>query len=152
MNIIYAREELQKSIFLAGPSPRDPSTTSWRPLAQSYLDSVLNFKGIVYNPESREQHEDSFNYDNQVHWEWEALNMATVIVFWVPRDLKIMPALTTNIEFGLHVASGKCLFGAPPEAPKNNYLRVLAVRNHVESFTSMEALLERAVAKCQEPF
>ena len=151
MKIIYAREELQKSIFLAGPSPRDRLTASWRPLAQAKLVKI-GFDGIIYNPEARIYDEDSFNYDNQIHWEWEALNMATVVVFWVPRNMVNMPAFTTNVEFGLYAASGKCLFGAPPEAPKNNYLRALAQRNNVESFTDLDALLERAVAKCQEPF
>ena len=151
MKIIYAREELEKSLFLAGPSPRDRNTASWRPLAQAKL-AQLKFDGIIYNPEARNYDEDSFNYDNQIHWEWEALNMSTVVVFWVPRNIINMPAFTTNVEFGLYASTGKCLFGAPPEAPKNNYLRALAERNHVEIFNDLDILLERAVAKCKEPF
>jgi hypothetical protein len=152
MKIIYAREALEKSIFLAGPSPRDQTTESWRPMAMSKLQTFYKFDGIIYNPEARNYDEDSFNYDNQIHWEWEALNMSTVVVFWVPRNMVNMPAFTTNVEFGLYAATGKCLFGAPPEAPKNNYLRALAQRNHVECFTDIDLLLERAVEKCEEPF
>ena len=40
----------KKSIFLAGPTPRDDETISWRTDAIQYL-KMNNFDGIVYIPE-----------------------------------------------------------------------------------------------------
>jgi len=62
------------------------------------------------------------NYDGQVEWELHHLNMAHTIMFWVPRDLAVLQAYTTNVEFGLYVKSGKIVYGRPDEAPKNKYL------------------------------
>ncbi|MEU7525990.1 hypothetical protein AB0A74_09670 [Saccharothrix sp. NPDC042600] len=43
----------------------------------------------------------------------------------MPRDMVWMPALTTNVEFGLDIGSGKVVLGAPPDCPaadRNRYL------------------------------
>jgi len=155
MKLIYAREKVaEPSIFLAGPSPRDNKVKSWRPEAIELLRE-LKFDGIVFVPELRGgfgDEEQEFDYAEQIHWEWEALNAATVVVFWVPRDLKVFPAFTTNVEFGNLVSSGKCLFGAPSSSPKNNYLIHLAHRYGVETFDDLKSLLLHAVAKAYHPY
>jgi hypothetical protein len=155
MKLVYAREEVEKSIFLAGPTPRDSDTPSWRPGAIKILHEH-GFDGKVYVPELRPSLEHwsqpDFDYDEQIHWEWSALNVATIVVFWVPRELKKLPAFTTNVEFGSLVASGKCIFGAPPDAPKNAYLKALALRHRVEVFDNLEHLLTRAIVKCHQPY
>jgi hypothetical protein len=33
-----------------------------------------------------------------------------------------MPAITTNVEFGRYVGSGKCMYGRPDDSEKNRYL------------------------------
>lgn len=152
MNIIYAQQPLEKSIFLAGPTPRKSTTTpSWRPEALRILNEQLEFKGTVFVPES-EGWEDGFDYDGQINWEWEALNQATVIVFWIPRDLKHMPAFTTNVEFGMSVHSSKVVLGYPTDAPKMNYLRALAKRFNITVSHTLEQTLATAVFKTQAPF
>lgn len=117
-----------KSIFLAGPTPRSNDVISWRPKACEYLNE-LNFDGIVYVPELS-SHEALFNYDNQVAWEWEALEKADVIIFWVPRKKPGMLALTTNIEFGYYVRENRILYGRPEESESNVYLDRLYMRHH----------------------
>lgn len=124
MNTIYAPEPvilLGKSIFLAGPTPRSQDVDSWRPHALEILEKRLNFTGTVMVPEHR--HWDR-NYDfiSQVEWEWEGLENCDHIVFWVPRELKTMPAFTTNVEFGSYVRSGRAHYGRPDNSPKNDYL------------------------------
>ena len=103
MNINYAQTKLnintKGSIFLAGPSPRDKDTLSWRPIAINMLED-LGFEGNVFIPEMEYGWESSFGYTAQIEWEEKALNKADVIMFWVPRELKKMPAFTTNIEWG----------------------------------------------------
>jgi hypothetical protein len=107
------------SIFLAGPTPRNPVDRTWRPEA---LRLLADFDGFVFCPET-----DAWgwhgNFGEQVEWEEAALKAATVIVFWVPRELLKMPGFTTNIEFGNWMGSGKVVFGAPPRAPKTGYMR-----------------------------
>lgn len=150
MKPVFALEPLPKSIFLAGPTPRDEDTSSWRPEALEIL-KALNFEGSVYVPEQADWSKHD-HYDQQVAWEWEALSISTVVVFWVPRELKAMPAFTTNVEFGLMIASGKCLLGYPEGAPKMRYLHQLAARHGAPVYHSLQAILEAAVAKARQPY
>ena len=123
MKINYSDEKVikgKKSIFLAGPTPRDEKMISWRKEACKILEE-LNFEGVVYVPEySAWKVKES--YIDQAMWEREALTEADVIVFWVPRSLPNMPAFTTNVEFGYWLHSGKVLYGRPDTAEKIKYL------------------------------
>lgn len=131
MNINYSDQPVMggsKSIFLAGPTPRNKEIPSWRPEACKYLRN-LGFSGIIYVPELSSG-EAQFNYDNQIAWEWEALDTANVILFWVPREMHTMPALTTNVEFGYYVKDKKVLYGRPNNAENIKYLDKLFQRHH----------------------
>jgi len=147
MEVIYATEKVpdtvNKSIFLAGPTPRSSDVESWRNEALSYLKNK-GFDGVVFIPEPRDQkwHKD---YDRQVNWEEDFLNMADCIVFWVPRELETMPAFTTNVEFGAWCESGKVVFGAPPDAPKNTYLKHYAEKYNIPSADTLEETLDAAL-------
>jgi hypothetical protein len=143
MKVVYALEPLRQSIFLAGPTPRSVEVKSWRPEAL-YLLETLGFKGEVFVPEAADWGPHK-NYDQQVHWEWEALKQASVIVFWVPREMETMPAFTTNVEFGDWVRSGKVVLGAPADAPKMNYLRLLARKFNVPCYETLSDTLKAAV-------
>ncbi|MBY3151292.1 hypothetical protein HFO56_02685 [Rhizobium laguerreae] len=152
MNVIHALQPLPKSIFLAGPTPRDEDTPTWRPEALDILRD-LGFAGTVYVPENDtwSKHD---RYDDQIVWEWEALSVSSAIVFWVPRDLtpndkgqQKMPAFTTNVEFGLYARSGKCLMGSPMGAPKMDYLNALARECGIPIYTGLREVLEAAVAR-----
>lgn len=146
MQVIHALEKLPKSIFLAGPTPRAAEVKSWRPEALEILQR-LGFEGAVLVPESRDWSAHD-HYDDQVFWEWEGLASASVIVFWVPRDLEDMPAFTTNVEFGLAAHSGKCILGYPPETPKMTYLAHLAQRYRIPVYASLDETLQAAVLRC----
>jgi len=138
MKVFYAGDELPvlddkqsflwDSIFLAGPTPRSEDTLSWRPMALSHLREI-GFTGSVFIPETEEWGWLG-DYEGQVTWEWKALGLASCTLFWVPRDLKDMPAFTTNVEFGLMVAlrPDMVVLGAPEGAPKLRYLRSLATQ------------------------
>jgi nucleoside 2-deoxyribosyltransferase len=145
MKICHSFSYIPKSIFLAGPTPRDPSVKSWRPKAIDILNE-LNFQGTVFVPECEDWtvHGD---YDDQVHWEWEAINSATVVCFWIPRDLDILPAFTTNIEFGYLIASGKIVLGYPTDSPKNKYIDKLAKRHNIKAYHSLTSTVSAAITK-----
>jgi len=111
------------SIFLAGPTPRSVEVMPWRPVAIDILQD-LGFKGTVFVPE-RKDWSVKFNYDDQVQWELNCLELASCIAFWVPRHLNDMLGLTTNVEFGLYIRSGKVVYGRPKNAPHTRYLDCL---------------------------
>jgi hypothetical protein len=120
MRIIRPNEDLPDldapSIFLAGPIPRTSDVASWRPQALELLRR-LGFGGIVLTPEPF-----FGGFLHQVSWEKRALEDCSVIAFWVPRDLDLLPGFTTNVEFGRYVTSGRVLYGRPSGAPHTDYL------------------------------
>ncbi len=126
MHFVYALEDLpdpcRASLFLAGPTPRDPVTQGWRPEALRLL-AGLGYEGAVVIPEPRGG-EWCHSHTEQVEWEVAMRARADLIAFWVPRELATMPAFTTNVEFGEDYDSCRCLYGRPPEAPKCRYLDV----------------------------
>ena len=133
MTIVYALEQppksFSKSIFLAGPTPRDKAVPSWRPDALALLKEQ-GYDGVVFVPESRDD-ACGVEYDNQIEWEEAGLNQADVILFWVPRELATMPAFTTNVEYGKWYESGKCVLGFPSSAKKMGYLAYYAKKHNI---------------------
>ncbi|MBI4160466.1 MAG: NUDIX domain-containing protein [Candidatus Yanofskybacteria bacterium] len=156
MRLVYSLEEpphsFNKSIFLAGPTPRSPEVRSWRPEALEILGR-LNYDGVVFIPENRNNDYAEFDKDLYPPWEHRTMGMSDLIIFWVPRDLALlsdgmskMPALTTNIEYGLSAHWGKSLFG-PPKGQKNDYLKFVAEKSeyNIPQFDTLEEMLDRAV-------
>ncbi|HCC22694.1 TPA: NUDIX hydrolase [Candidatus Falkowbacteria bacterium] len=149
MQVVYAREsppeEITKSIFLAGPSPRDDSHLNWRVEALEILQRI-GYDGVVFIPLPRDGNW-SHSYDSQVIWESTYLHMADLIVFWIPRDLHALPAFTTNVEFGWWFSSGKATLGFPVHAPKMRYLEHHAKDECVSIFYTLEDTLQGVVQK-----
>ena len=147
MQIVYTGQPIvphDLSIFLAGPSPRDKETKSWRPEALKIL-SLFKFQGVVYVPEYGDNPPTTGPYTFQCEWEWEALHTVKKIVFWIPRDLNVLPAFTTNIKFGFYVSSGKVVYGRPIGSPKNDYLDWLYEKvTGNKPVTSLEGVLHQA--------
>lgn len=147
MKVIYTGEEapsfFSKSLFLAGPTSRLPAVPSWRPGALNILEE-RGYDGVVFVPEDRDGSVRS-SYDDQVEWEHHCLDMCDCILFWMPRDLDKMPAFTTNIEFGLYAKSGKSVFGAPSESPKNGYLRHCAKKFKIPEANTLEETISFAL-------
>lgn len=127
MQVVYAKQpfpdEWTSAIFLAGPTPRDAETPSWRPEALRLLGAA-DYDGVVMVPEVEDGEWKSGPdaYMEQVEWERRGLDLADVILFWVPRDMSTMPGLTTNVELGLYTTSDKVVLGAPEWAKSIRYL------------------------------
>ena len=147
MIVNYSDEKIikgEKSIFLAGPTPRDKDTISWRVDAVKILEK-LGFDGVVYVPEYSSW-KPKTDYVDQAMWERVGLSNATIIVFWIPRHLPDMPAFTTNVEFGYWLHSGKVIYGRPNNAEKIKYLDWLYKLDYnKEPVDSLEELLKICV-------
>jgi hypothetical protein len=149
MNVVYtlqdAPETLTSAIFLAGPTPRDPDTPSWRPEALAALERA-GYDGVVFVPEYEGEWAEDYEYSEQVEWEEKYLNMADVILFWVPRDIEGgLPAFTTNIEWGKWQYTGKCVLGFPEGADKMRYLAADAEREGVPTADTVEGTILAAL-------
>ena len=146
MKINYSDQEVikgEKSIFLAGPTPRGEDAISWRSEACEILEK-LGFDGVVYVPEYSTW-KPKADYVDQAMWEREALTSATVILFWVPRKLPEMAAFTTNVEFGYWLHSGKVIYGRPDDASKTKYLDWLyKVDCNEDPYNDLSLLLDSA--------
>jgi 8-oxo-dGTP pyrophosphatase MutT (NUDIX family) len=149
MQVIYAQEVLPEktmaTIFLAGPSPRNSETISWRDEFLTLLEKA-GYDGHVFVPLPRDGNFPS-NYLKQATWEQQAQDRADVIVFWVSRDLESLPGFTTNVEFGQRVAGRNIVLGFPEGAPKTRFLSFLAERNFVDCFNVMISVVEAALRK-----
>lgn len=151
----YFPPDSNKSIFLAGPTPRDAGVSSWRAEAITML-RTLGWKDYIFVPEPpldtfgfQINQMDDFEYSKQIEWEEEGLTNAKVIMFWIPRQLPHMPAFTTNIEFGMWCKSGKVVLGAPPNAEKMKYLHYYANKLGIPNYTSLEQTAKAAIEMCK---
>lgn len=147
MTVVYAPDNppnsYSKSIFLAGPSPRNGGQYNWRPEALKLLEKH-GYTGIVYVP-LPENGEWKHDYDSQINWEIENLNRADLILFWVPRDMDSLPALTTNVEFGKYYDSGRVVLAYPKEATGMRYLSTLGKSEYIPEFNDLESAVIESI-------
>lgn len=112
------------------------------------MSSLAPMATDYHSPESpggfRAEH-----YDDQVEWETEARANADAILFWIPRDLTTLPGMTTNVEFGLDVSTGRAVLGCPPDCPNpesNRYLIHVAHRHQVPVHETLPNTVTAALA------
>jgi len=134
------------TIFLAGPSPRgygEGFPPDWRDEAFPMFEK-RNFMGRLFVP--RPSNGNSTTYDGQIEWELHHLDLADVIMFWVPRKLPGMEGLTTNCEFGLYVKSGRVVYGRPDDALQIRYLDHIGRKYaNLEPYNTLEDTVEAAM-------
>lgn len=153
VNVVMAREDLPTgpSVFLAGPTPeRKSRVPSWRPDAVDILATLWGYDGPLWaiSPESRGGGR-AKRYEDQVRWELRARHLATVVLFWIPRDMRTMPGQTTNVEFGFDIAKQRqVVLGCPPDCPnpeRNRYLIFLAHAAGVPVCTTLGETVDAAL-------
>lgn len=125
------------SVFLAGPSPRTNLLPSWRP----HMINIIRqegYQGDIISPEKKKHDFEEYDCEINTAWEYQHMKIADKIIFWIPREMIAMPALTSNVEFGEFLHSGKILLAYPPNAQNMIYLQVKAKMNNVPVVNSME--------------
>ena len=120
-----------QTVFLAGPTVRgnQPHLTSWR-FGAAELFRSYGFAGNLIIPEFANRKEsDQFRYDIP-QWEYAGLQMAQVIMFWIPRTKELI-GLTTNHEHGYWMARDreKVVYGRPDDAYRISYLDIMWVED-----------------------
>ena len=149
MESIYACQPFvntfYKSLYLAGPTPRDAAVLSWRPQALELL-AALGYEGVVFIPEAQDGQR-SIDYDQQMDWELEAMRRSDIILFWIPAAQNTLPALTTRVELGLQIHTSKVILGIPPSAYQTRYVEKLAQRCNVTLHRILEETVKTACTK-----
>jgi 8-oxo-dGTP pyrophosphatase MutT (NUDIX family) len=147
MQVVYSQEPfphtMHRSLFLAGPSPRNSEHHNWRVAALGILQE-LGYEDHVFIPLPRDGVFPE-EYDDQVLWEQNAMDRSDVIVFWIPRDLDNLPGFTTNVEFGQRYRNHNVVLGFPQDAPKMRYLEYLAQESFVRVEQTLSATLNAAL-------
>ncbi|MFD4577635.1 nucleoside 2-deoxyribosyltransferase domain-containing protein [Streptomyces sp. NPDC058417] len=153
VHLVMAREAIPAGpkVFLAGPTPdKSAPVPSWRPEALALI--AAQWTGpqplTVLTPESRDGVRAAC-YEHQVDWETGARAAADAILFWIPRDMRTMPGMTTNVEFGLDVSTGRAVLGVPGDCPnpeRNRYLAYVARRHGVAVCETLPAAVAQALA------
>ncbi len=148
--VLFSDQELphdivKPMIFLAGPTSRtNVYEKSWRKTAVDVFREC-GFDGYVCVPEFYYQRQfTDDDWDRQTDWEWNLLSRSDCIMFWVPRNMKDMPGLTTNLEFGTYLSSnpGKIILGYPDDAVSMQWMekRYRMVTNRA-SYDNMRAAI-----------
>jgi 8-oxo-dGTP pyrophosphatase MutT (NUDIX family) len=144
-------KSIQKSIFLAGPSPRHKNIHDWKKDALTIFEK-LRYDGTIFLPVPKNKFygsddDKNWTYDNQISWECKARSLADLILFWIPRDIEHgMPGFTTNIEFGEDLHSGKILYGRPNNAEKCRYLDYRILETQTTIYTDLESIIQQAIS------
>lgn len=131
------------SIFLAGPCIRSKHYglfPHWRDIAIEYFEKQ-GFDGDIFSPEPF----CVMGYHSQILWEMAHLKAARVILFWIPRELNILPAFTSNIEYGEWMRSGKVVLGYPENAVKMGYLTFKAEQYDIPVTDTLEKTVDESI-------
>jgi 8-oxo-dGTP pyrophosphatase MutT (NUDIX family)/nucleoside 2-deoxyribosyltransferase len=79
------------------------------------------YDGVVFYPEPENGDWSTINLEHSeiAKWEKKGLDMSDLVVFWIDRDIRSgRYGLTTNLEYGEQVASGKTVLGYKDGADK----------------------------------
>ena len=116
----------------------------WRKEVIKLLEQK-GYDGVVYNPDYSSLKVKN-DYQTQLNWELRGIRDCTAILFWVDRDLKQRPGLTTNVEFGYWLHSGRLFYGRPDKSEKCLYLDMLYnMHNHSKPKNNLEDLVDEVL-------
>jgi nucleoside 2-deoxyribosyltransferase len=148
MNIIYSNQiynKQSKSIFLAGPSPRNEQIVSWRKEAIKYFEKY-HFEGTLFVPEKEFNSIQEEGNVNNMSWDQKALGDADLILFWIPREIPNLLGLTTNVEFGYFLNKKPIIYGRPDISVRNEYIDwIYECELNVKPINDLDLLVKKSI-------
>lgn len=109
-------------LFLGGPIK---GSENWQTDICQDLNGYDNL--IITNP--RRKSSQNFNFNEQVEWETEYLNLSDIIVFWIPKEHEVVEGRlygqTTRFEIGEWIAKNKktIIIGIDDNFPMKKYIK-----------------------------
>lgn len=148
--VIKAPEELNTDslpgVFLAG-SIEMGKAEDW----QKKVTSLMSNEAVaIFNPRrddwdsSWEQKIENEKFAEQVNWELNAMERASVIVMYLSPETQSPISL---LELGLHAASGKLLVCCPEGFWRKGNVDVVCAKYGVPTFNTIEELVGAAIVK-----
>jgi hypothetical protein len=81
----------------------------------------------------------------QAAWDQAGCAIADVVAFWIPRRFPTTKGLTSNLELGMWMRSGKVVLGAPAWAEDMDYIWAVAEAFSVPRAQDLGELMTLAV-------
>jgi uncharacterized protein YciU (UPF0263 family) len=130
--------EQTTTVFLAGTIDMGNSD-DW----QSKIELMLDETYTLINPRrvdwDSSWHQDSEQFNEQVHWELDNLDAADVIIMNFLSDSKSPISL---LELGLYASSRKMMVCCPKEFYRWGNVRIVCEREDIPLFTTIEELID----------
>lgn len=135
------RSFIPDSLFLAGTIEQGQSF-DWQQTVIDYI-SKRNSEAVIFNPR-RKQWDSSWKQDisnpqfkEQVTWELDALDLASVILMYFDPATKSPISL---LELGLYASSGKLLVVCPDGFWRKGNVQIVCARYNITLFNSLDEL------------
>lgn len=138
----------KQSVFLAG-SIEMGRAEDWQ---SRFAGALLDLDVVLLNPRredwdsSWKQSIDDDRFREQVEWELNALEQATLIAMYFAPDTM---APVTLLEFGLYARSGKLIVACPEGFWRKGNIEVVSRRYQVEFVESLEELITRTRSRLE---
>jgi len=117
-------ENKKWKVFLAGPIQG----------AEEWQFTLPEIEDVLWlSPRRNDKVLNDFNHAEQVQWETDALRMANIVLFWIPKEKEVVSARsyaqTTRFELGENMARGKrIILGVNDEFPGRQYFEYKATK------------------------
>lgn len=144
--VVYYGDSLEPhrnspSVYLDGPKST-VSGLSWR----KKLFEILQQQGFTWTvivPECRKDNQvPPYGTEEFYHWENVVMNMASTIMFWMPRDSTIFPARDMNDRWGHYKHEKNIILGYPPRTENINYQGWYAKKHGITMVHSLENMAQ----------
>lgn len=145
-SVVYYGDSLEPhrnspSVYLDGPKST-VSGLSWR----KKLFEILQQQGFTWTviiPECRKDNQvPPYGTEEFYHWETVVMEMASTIMFWMPRDSSIFPARDMNDRWGHYKHEKNIILGYPPRTENINYQGWYAKKHGITMVHSLENMAQ----------
>lgn len=156
--IVYLGDDLDKyknlpSVYLDGPlsvNLGSKGSISWRKkLIETF--TIQGFNHVVIIPECKNpEYKPQYTHPSFYEWEVKAMKMATIIMFWIPRESGIFAGRDINDRWGQHKLQKNVILGHPSKAQGLDYQNWYARNNDIAVVHHLENMVQYVVAQLNQ--